>query len=119
MTWREIADEQRAAAQRLIVPDRIYPREACSRAYYAVYALLASLAPPGMAFPRGWRNPSHEQLSEIVRSLQRTDGSSILEAVERLRTARVVADYGVGSSVTSTMARQCVRECRELFALLG
>ena len=118
MTWDEIADEQRAAAARLIVPGRVYPRAACSRAYYAAYALLAGRAPAGMAFPRGWRNPAHEQLPEIVRTINRPDRGEILEIVGRLLTARVNADYGVGRSVSAVTARERVRDCAELFSRL-
>ena len=119
VTWIEIAREQRAAANRLIVPDRVFPRAACSRAYYAAYALLASLAPSGMTFPKGWNNPSHDQLPEIVRSLNRSDRSDIIEIVNRLRDSRIAADYGVRQSVTAVMARERVRDCAELFQRLG
>ncbi len=119
MTWTEIALEQKAAASRLIVPDRVYPRAACSRAYYAVYALIASLAPPGMTFPRGWNNPSHDQLPEIIRALGRTDRATVLEILSRLRDSRVAADYGVGQSVSAVTAKERVRDCSELFVRLG
>src|SRR5437762_11252713 len=115
MTWNEIANEQRAAAQRLIVPERIYPRAACSRAYYAAYALLAGLALAGFAFPYGWNNPTHDQLPEIVRQLNRIDRIDLEELVNRLLTSRIDSDYGVGKSVSAVEARERVRDCAELF----
>lgn len=118
MTWREIADEQRAAAQRLLVPKREYPRAACSRAYYAVYALLASKAPSGFGFAHGGNNPSHEQLPEIVRRLQRNDQNDILDLLNRLRDYRILADYGVGRKISVYDARQRVRDCVEVFEKL-
>ena len=119
MDWIEIAREQKAAASRLIVPDRVYPRAACSRAYYAAYALLASLAPSGMTYAHSRNNPSHEQLPEIIKSLNRTDRSAIMDIVNRLRDSRIAADYGVGRSVSALTARERVRDCAELFSLLG
>jgi hypothetical protein len=77
------------------------------------------MAPPGMAFPRGWNNPSHEQLPEIVRSLKGNDRTYINELVTRLRDSRIVADYGVGVNVSAVTARERVRDCVELFGLFG
>ncbi len=115
MTWEEIAKEQRAAAQRLVVPEGVYPRAACSRAYCAAYALLASLAPADMTFPQGWKNPAHHQLPEIIRHLNRIDRAELEELVNRLVTSRVDADYGVGKSVSAVEAKERVRDCAELF----
>ena len=46
MTWEEIANEQKRSCE-ILLAKRIeqLPRAAISRAYYAVYALLASRAP--------------------------------------------------------------------------
>jgi hypothetical protein len=72
-----------------------------------------------MPFAKRRRNPSHEQIPEIVRSLNRPDRNSILELVFRLRDSRIAADYGVGQSLSAVTARERVRDCAELFELPG
>jgi len=120
MTWREIAAEQRRAAFKLFGDKNdVCPRAACSRAYYAVYALLASKAPKGMTYPHGWNNPSHDQIGEIVRSLKHPNRRDLREAVDRLRSSRTTADYGVGQAVGVNEARERLRDCANAFELLN
>lgn len=118
MTWKELAFEQLAAARRLNVPNRFYPRAACTRAYYAAYALLASRAPAGMAFPNGWKNPTHDQIPEIIRQLGGPDGRRIREIVSQLRHDREDADYRPWITVSAARSKEALRMCSELFQLL-
>lgn len=116
MTWDEIADEQRRAALHLLSRRRNpTPRAICSRAYYAVYALLAGRAPAGMSFPRNWNNPDHKQIPGIVDHLSGVPKSEIKQAVSRLERSRIASDYGVGKTVSASEARQRVRDCAFVF----
>jgi uncharacterized protein (UPF0332 family) len=116
MTWDEIADEQRSAAQNLLEKRaNVCSRAVCSRAYYAVYALLSGRAPPAMVFPFGRLNPDHHQLAGIVDQLSGVPKRNIKLALSRLRLSRVTADYGVGLDISENVARQRLRDCAYIF----
>ncbi len=116
MTWDEIADEQRRAAQLLMEKrTNVCSRALCSRAYYAVYALLAARAPSSMTFPLGRNNPGHHQMQAIVDQVRGVPKHELKRALSRLRMARVTADYGVGLAITPNVARQRLRDCAYIF----
>jgi len=63
MTWEELAAAQQAAAQHLFgTKEPTYYCAVCGRAYYAVYALVASRLPAGLVFEHHWQNPPHARL---------------------------------------------------------
>jgi uncharacterized protein (UPF0332 family) len=78
-------------------------RSAISRSYYAAYyAVTGELAAKGVTFARGWNNPAHEQLPDLVShnlplSLERR--RRLRKALRILRRAREDADYRPGISV--------------------
>ena len=123
MTWDEVAEEQRQAGQTLIARKRKkHPRAACSRAYYAVYALIAGRAPVGMVFPKNWQNPSHDQVPGIVQTLRTLPNDvrgPVSAAVARLRTRREDADYRPQKHVGEGTARDALKDCEYVFRALG
>ncbi len=115
MTWDEIADEQRRAAE-ILLERRACPRAICSRAYYAAYALIAGRAPASTAFPLGWNNPAHGQIAGIVDQMRGVPKHRVRLAISRLRLSRVSADYGAGQSITLRDARERLRDCAIVFS---
>ena len=115
VTWDQIADEQRRSALLLLARKKTAPRAICSRAYYAVYALLAGRAPTGMTFPHGWSNPHHSEIPGIVDHCRGVPKSEVKRAVRRLERSRISADYGVGQTVNASEARERVRDCAYVF----
>lgn len=113
-SWQQIADEQRRAAQILLQRKDGCPRAACSRAYYAAYALIADFAPPSMALHYGL-NPGHGQVQNIVDGIRGIPKAQVKLALRRLRISRVSADYGVGQNVSRAEAKERLRDCAYVF----
>ena len=118
MTWDEIADEQRRAAQELIAKKNSCPRASCSRSYYAAYALVAGKVPASMVLAYV-NNPGHNQLLGIVDQLRGVPKRQVKLALRRLRLSRVTADYGVGINVSNSEAKQRLRDCAYVFRELA
>jgi uncharacterized protein (UPF0332 family) len=118
VTRVEIANEQRRAAQLLLTKKDGCPRATCSRAYYAAYALISSLAPTGMRLSYGL-NPGHHQLPGIIDQVTGAPKSHLKRAVSRLRLSRDSADYGVGQTLTASEAKERLRDCEYVFRELS
>lgn len=114
MTWLQIADHQKRAAQLLTNKKGGYPRAACSRAYYAAYARVAARAPSTMHLTYG-RNPGHAQLNGIIDQLPGVPKASLKRALSRLRLSRVSAYYGVGQEINLAEAKERLRDCADVF----
>lgn len=122
VTWEEAADGQRRAAVCLLSRKRnVCPRAVCSRTYYAAYALVVARAPVGTIYPRGWQNPSHDQLPGIVQTIgtvPKEVRGSVAAAILRLRLGRENADYRPGVTIGPGSARTAMRDCEFVFHAL-
>jgi uncharacterized protein (UPF0332 family) len=111
-TWQEVSLDSLEAARRLLVERHL--RSSVSRSYYAAYsAITGELTRIGVRFPRGWHNPSHEQVIALIRNglkLSQAARWQINRAIRRLRHARQDADYRPDVSVGLDLARSCVRD---------
>ena len=83
------------AATKLLNEEHL--RSCVSRAYYSAYCAVAGeLIKQGVTFSRGWNNPAHDQLPELI--LHNTNLPCNLrfqlnKALRRLRRGREDADY--------------------------
>jgi hypothetical protein len=76
----------------------------------------------GVDFPRGWNNPAHDQLPELVlrnTSLPRNTRYQINKALRRLRKARENADYRPGASVERPEALSAFHDAHLVAQALG
>ena len=110
-TWHEMGEENLKAAQQLL-EEQCY-RSSVTRAYYAVYCVMTSeLVKRGASFPRGWNNPAHDQLPDMV--LNNTDYPQNIRRRLRqtliiLRRAREDSDYRPSVSVDRAIALESIR----------
>jgi uncharacterized protein (UPF0332 family) len=122
VTWEELAAIHRAAANHLFgMHNPLYERAVCSRAYYAVYALITSRLPSSVAFGRGWQNPQHVKLPKYVANiaaLHENERRAIRRALRRLRQRREDADYRPGITVDRLTANESIRDVSEVFEIL-
>jgi uncharacterized protein (UPF0332 family) len=123
MTWKELADCQHAAARHLrAAMVQGFDRAICSRAYYAVYALITSRLPAGISLGRGWQNPQHANLPKYVARISNLDDDerrAVKTALNRLRTRREYADYHAGITVDNRSARESMRDAAEVYRILA
>lgn len=84
-----------AAAKKLAGTGHV--RSSVSRSYYAAYsAVTVQLTSRGASFPRGWKNPPHEQLLSLIRHnlpLKRQTRGRLRSLMRFLRKSREDADY--------------------------
>lgn len=94
-TWEEMSLVRLRAAKALL--DLGFFRDSISRSYYAAYCAATSrIGKRGSSFAHGYKNPSHEQLPDLI-----LNAGSIPEMTRRktvavlrvLRRAREDADY--------------------------
>ena len=121
-TWRQIGDDNRAAAAGLVGD---HYRSCVSRAYYAAYARITHELDrlPGVTFPAGREGPSHpgtrpdgsvgaggirRMIEEQLRGLDEADRLELSEALRELYTLRLHADYRPSEDVGETEARDAV-----------
>jgi uncharacterized protein (UPF0332 family) len=111
-TWRELSLDSLQAAQKLLVEG--HWRSSVSRSYYAAYCAVSDqLVQRGVRFAHGWNNPTHDQVSALIRSglaLPLSTRRQLGRAVRRLRTARENADYRPGLEVDRPLALACVHD---------
>lgn len=100
-TWQELSLDSLEAARVLLSARHL--RSSVSRAYYAAYAATAHhMAKQAMTFPRGWRNPSHDQVLSWISTQRKWPANQrrqLTKAIRRLRRAREDADYRPGVSL--------------------
>ena len=120
-TWKELADDSLRASERLFQEG--YFRSSVNRCYYAAYSsLTAALVSRGITFGRGWNNPPHEQLPQLVRgNLPMADWQKlqVTRAIRRLRLHREDADYRPGRLVDRMIALECIRDSRMIVQRAG
>jgi hypothetical protein len=100
-TWRDLSLDSLRAAKTLAGEGCL--RSAVSRSYYAAYcAVTSELVTRGVAFARGWSNPAHDQMPDLVSNnlaLPPDRRRRLRKALRILRRAREDADYRPGISV--------------------
>jgi uncharacterized protein (UPF0332 family) len=102
-------------------------RSSTSRAYYAVYAGLTSELSKikRINFVHGGNNPSHEQLKKLTKDnlprkrFNTATRTELGKIVNRLRMARVEADYSPQAGIGRQVALDAVREAAKAIDLLG
>jgi uncharacterized protein (UPF0332 family) len=111
-TWRELSLDSLEAAQKLLAAG--HWRSSVSRSYYSAYCALADqLTRRGVLFARGWRNPSHDQLPNLIQHslpLPANARRQLARAIRRLRTVREDADYRPRTTVDRSLALACVQD---------
>lgn len=97
-------------------------RGCANRAYYAAYhAATAACVQHSDEFARGWSNPSHDQLPDLIRSngdLPVTTRRQIARLLRILREERESADYRPGRTVGPINARDCIHGATTVLELL-
>jgi uncharacterized protein (UPF0332 family) len=108
------------AAQALL--EAGHTRSSISRAYYAAYCGLAEeLSRRRVRFARGWNNPAHEQLPELIRNgltLPVDVRRRMNRAMRRLRTSRENADYRPGVTVDRSDAVAAIHDATSILEAL-
>jgi len=111
-TWQELSLECLWAAKMLAGEG--YWRSSINRSYYAAYcAVTSELVARGIRFARGWNNPPHDQLLNLIAhtlTLPPNVRRRLRKLIRILRHAREDADYRPGISVDRTMALDCIRD---------
>jgi uncharacterized protein (UPF0332 family) len=120
-TWQELAIDCLNASKRLTVYG--HWRSSVNRSYYTAYcAVTSELAARGIRFARGWNNPTHEQLPNLI-----THNLTLPVGVRRrlrkilriLRYAREDSDYRPGITIDRTVALNCIRDAMVVLKALG
>ena len=111
-TWNDLSRDAMLAARQLLNENRL--RSSASRAYYAAYsAVAARMTEKAVTFPRGWNNPSHDQLVPwLTRNSQWSQNRrrQLVYAMRRLRDGRETADYRPKISLTRGDAIRSMRD---------
>ena len=119
--WGDLSADSYEAARKL--SEAGHPRSCVSRAYFAAYCALVSRLPGGVSSPLGRRNPSHQQLLKLVKSLKaygarKRDRNALKSHLHYLRELRNGADYRPEISVTQAEASRALSVshavCREM-----
>lgn len=97
-------------------------RGCANRAYYAAYhAAVAASLKYADDFARGWSNPSHDQLPDLIRNngdLPVATRRRIARLLRILREERESADYRPGPTIDRENARDCIHGATTVLALL-
>jgi uncharacterized protein (UPF0332 family) len=100
-----------------------YWRSSVNRSYYAAYcAVTSELVARGVRFARGWNNPPHEQLPNLIAhnlTLPLDVRRRLRKLIRILRQMREDADYRPGISVDRPMALDCLRDAMAVLKDLG
>jgi len=120
-TWQEASLECLRAAKMLAGEG--YWRSRVNRSYYAAYcAVTSELVARSVRFARGWNNPPHEQLLNLITynlALPQNIRRRLKKLIHILRHAREDADYRPGISVGRTTALDCIRDAIVVLKDLG
>ena len=120
-TWQEVSLECLWSAKMLAGEG--YWRSCVNRTYYAAYcAVTSKLVAQGVRFARGWNNPPHEQLLNLITHnlpLPQNVRRHLRKLIRILRHAREDADYRPGIFVGRTMALDCIRDAIVVLKHLG
>ena len=118
--WEAMILERLRAAKALL--DAGFYRDSISRSYYAAYCAATSrVIDRGVVFANGRRNPSHEQLPDLVANVP---GLALLERrklkrlLRNLRRAREDADYRPHAFVDRVTAQDAIYSATALLEIL-
>lgn len=118
--WEAMSRERLRAAKALL--DGGFYRDSVSRSYYAAYCAATSrVIGSGSQFAYGRRNPSHEQLPEMVANLAGmtpSDRRRTKTLLRELRQAREDADYRPHALVSRTTALVSIQKTILVQAIL-
>ena len=119
-TWEAMSLERLRAAKALFKAG--FWRDSISRSYYAAYCAGASaVSGRGMSFARGWQNPSHEQLPDLVLNVGRfskTVRRNVHTRLHFLRHAREDANYRPHAFIGHSFALECIFKAAAVLELL-
>ena len=120
-TWQELSLDCLRAAKMLAGEG--YWRGSVNRSYYAVYcATTSALVARGVRFARGWNNPAHEQLLDLIThnlALTQNVRRRLRKYIRILRQAREDADYRPGISIDHAVVLDCIRNADFVLKELG
>jgi uncharacterized protein (UPF0332 family) len=120
-TWEELSRDSLRAAK--LLANQGHLRSSISRAYYAAYCAIAEeLSTRRVRFPRGWHNPAHEQLPDLIAhnlSLPQLTRRRLNKLVRLLRRAREDADYRPGIPIDHALALDCILDATVVLRELG
>jgi hypothetical protein len=123
-TWREVAQDARKAASRLVEENF---RSCLSRAYYAAYSKVTHelAGVPGMTFPNNREGPNHpgetgtggirRLIETSMPNMQQHKRVKLSELIGRLYTLRVFADYRPSVEVAGRDAREAISIMNTVF----
>ena len=119
-TWEELSQECIRAAKKLL-GEELW-RRSINASYCAAYsAITAELVAARVAFARGWHNPAHEQLPELILQNIKAPQATRREtrkAIRRLRMAREDSDYRPGIMVDRQRALDSIHDALDVVRLL-
>lgn len=121
--WQEASSVALDSAKVLL--ERGDARGCINRAYYAAYqaGTSACLAHKDEdLFAHGWRNPSHDQLPDLIHNngdFPIADRARLRFLLSILRRARETADYRPGQSIEMADAVRVVQHAVMVLELLG
>jgi uncharacterized protein (UPF0332 family) len=120
-TWEEMSLARLRAAKALL--EAGFYRDSISRSYYAAYCAAAScVSDQRNSFAHGFRNPSHEQLPQLILNagkLPVTKRRRLNSLLRVLRRAREDAVYRPYVSVTRSFALFSLINATAFVELLG
>ncbi len=118
--WEAMSLERLRAAKALLDGD--FYRDSISRSYYAAHCAATSrVIERGVVFANGRRNPSHEQLPELIinlGSITLLSRRSIRRSLRFLRQMREDADYRPNVFISRAVALDCVHNAALVQTLL-
>jgi len=132
-TWRSMRDDNLRAAK-LLAED--FPRSGASRAYYAVYAACCDVL-ESRSVPKTWHGRSrawwypHAELADLLEGLAEKyeqygepllppdQLSDLCGRIERLKNARVQADYVPATPLEAADMQDCLRDAVAVINLLA
>ncbi|MHB1157730.1 MAG: HEPN domain-containing protein [Phycisphaerales bacterium] len=121
-TWSDMSRQSYKAAEHL---QRLRNFRSCiSRAYYAAFsAVTDGVRKYTTRFDDGYEHPPHRQVSRFVRKhltqFSKSDRQELARAVERLRQARLDADYRHKTDPTDLESRLAMIDAKYVLNTLG
>ena len=112
-SWTELSQESLQAAKNLAGQGLWRSSINRSYSYYAAYcAVTSELVKRKLSFARGWNNPAHEQLPDLIEnnlSLPRDTRRRLKKIMRVLRRAWEDADYRPGTVIKRAHALDSLR----------
>jgi len=119
--WEAMGLERLRAAKALL--DLGFHRDSINRSYYAAYSAATSVViEQAAAFPHGFRNPSHEQLPDLILNVGHVPMANrrrVKRLLRNLRHTREDADYRPYASVPRDVVLSCIHNAIAVQTLLG